>query len=174
MAVTTVTTGRFLAFARWYLTPVGSVYTAVVVAGLVLALADRLPAAVLILTAGLLVVLPWKLSFQESSRVTLVSQQHVLASQAAQVNDQVAALKNQLAETTNQTTQLKNQLAETTNQTTQLKNQLAETKAAMEAEVHKARTEALVALDGARGEWGMLLRAEREQFASQLRQHAGE
>jgi septal ring factor EnvC (AmiA/AmiB activator) len=133
-------------------------------------------------------VLPWKLSFQESSRVTLVSQQHVLASQAAQVNDQVAALKNQLAETTNQTTQLKNQLAETTNQTTQLKNQLAETtnqttqlknqlaetKAAMEAEVHKARTEALVALDGARGEWGMLLRAEREQFASQLRQHAGE
>ena len=57
MPVKAPTAKRFLVFAQWYLTPVGGVYTAVVVAGLVLALADSLPAAVLILTAGLLVVL---------------------------------------------------------------------------------------------------------------------
>ena len=164
MSVPAPTAKRSLVFARWYLTPVGGVYTAVVVAGLVLALADRLPAAVLILATGLLVVLPWKLSFYESSRANLVSKQHFLAKHAAHITDQITALESQLAETENQTTK----------QISELRHLLASVQSEASARAHQARTDALGALDTARGEWGMLLDAEREQFASQLREHRAE
>lgn len=164
MAIETPPEKRFLEFTRWYLTPVGGVFTAVIVTGLVLALADRLPAAVLILTTGLLVVLPWKLSFYESSRANLVSKQHFLAKHAAHITDQITALESQLAETENQTTR----------QISELRHLLASVQSEASARAHEARMDALGALDTARGEWGMLLDAEREQFASQLREHRAE
>ncbi len=164
MTVKAPTAKRFLVFARWYLTPVGGVYTAVVVAGLFLALADRLSAAVLILTTGLLVMIPWKLSFHESSRANLVSKQHFLAKQAAQITDQVTALKGQLEESENRTTK----------QVAELEHLLASVQLEASTRAHEARMDALGALDTARGEWAMLLDAEREQFASQLREYRAE
>ena len=164
MAVKAPTAKRFLVFAQWYLTPVGGVYTAIVVAGIVLALADRLPAAVLLLATGLLVVLPWKLSFHESSRANLVSEQHFLTKYAAHITDQITALESQLVEIENQTTK----------QISELRHLLASVQSEVNARAHEARMDALGALDTARGEWGMLLDAEREQFASQLREHQAE
>ncbi|MDG2039733.1 MAG: hypothetical protein P8J30_04565 [Ilumatobacter sp.] len=138
-----LTQKRFIVFARWYFTPTGSTYTAVILAGLASALAGELRVAFIMLTTGLLILIPWKLSFQECARVNLGSKQDLLSEQTAQATGQITALKTKIAD---------------------LESEVS-------AHAHKARGDALQALEVARGEWGMLLRAEREQFASQLREH---
>ena len=99
-----------------------------------------------------------------SSRANLVSKQHFLTKYAAHITDQITALESQLVETENQTTK----------QISELRHLLASVQSEVSARAHEARMDALGALDTARAEWGMLLDAEREQFASQLRKHQAE
>ena len=81
-------------------------------------------------------------------------------------------LAKQLAETHDRTTALKKQLTETHYRTTALKKQLSDIELEADTTAQRTRADLLGALDYARSEWGMLLRAEREQFASQLREHS--
>ena len=132
MRVRTIFKGRLRTFLAWHLNLTGFTYTMVIFAGLVLAILDELQSAVVMLAAGLLTVLPWKLSVQARSRATLSARQN------------------------------------------RLNHQLADLESKAEANALQARTDSLAALDSARSEWGMLLRAERAHFASQLREHSTE
>ena len=154
----TTVVNRFITLVRWYSSGTGIAYGAAILAGLILTIADELQLAIVMFAAVLLVALPWKLSFQEHARVNLSSRQNRLA--------------KQLAETHDRTTALKKQLTETHDRTTALKKQLADIELEADTAAQRTRADLLGALDYARSEWGMLLRAEREQFASQLREHS--
>ncbi|MDG1411090.1 MAG: hypothetical protein P8Q52_10095 [Acidimicrobiales bacterium] len=140
----TTVVNRFITLVRWYSSGTGIAYGAAILAGLILTIADELQLAIVMFAAVLLVALPWKLSFQEHARVNLSSRQNRLAKQ----------------------------LAETHDRTTALKKQLADIELEADTAAQRTRADLLGALDYARSEWGMLLRAEREQFASQLREHS--
>ena len=133
--------------------PRSAACTPIVVAGIVLALADRLGRCPSLGNRAACRA-PWKLSFHESSRANLVSKQHFLTKYAAHITDQITALESQLVETENQTTK----------QISELRHLLGVNRKS--AHVPMKHVWMHWGPLTPRAEWGMLLDAEREQFAS--------
>lgn len=128
---------------KWRFTFSNVAYVALMLAGFLLLLRNRVTPILKMLAVGLLVVSHWRIAQQKHLQTNLISKQDELWSRLDETHRQVCAFKDHLDHIQS------------------------------EARTHaqRVRSDALDALQHARDEWALLLSAEREQFASQLRDY---
>lgn len=119
------------------------IYAAAAIAGLIVVVTNKSELIVTLALMGPWVVLPWLIALQQRMQTDFISTQDLLLERLDDAEEKISELKHQMNQSQSEASAL----------------------------AQRVRRDALEGLLNAQRDWAMLLSAERELFASQIRSH---